>query len=118
MSTSYFKTEEKLNDSKFSPWRDRLALTLGENDFKEYIEIKMPEPPKNATVAAKSKYKNGEIKAKKIIIDYLRAHLIIYVYKIKKSKEMYDKMIGMYEVNNLSQILSFKNQLKDMMMNK
>ncbi len=31
---------------------------------------------------------------------------------------MYDKLIGMYQVNNLSQILALKNQLKDIKMNK
>ena len=31
---------------------------------------------------------------------------------------MYDKLIGMYQVNNLSQILALKNQLKDVKMNK
>ena len=31
---------------------------------------------------------------------------------------MYDKLIGMYQVNNLIQILALKNQLKDMKMNK
>ena len=31
---------------------------------------------------------------------------------------MYDKIAGMYEVNNLNEIISLKHQLKDMKMNK
>lgn len=84
----------------------------------EYVEGKVPKPPENAFVAAKFKYKKGEVKAKKIIIDSLRDHLITYVSKLKKSKEMYDKLVGMYEVNNLNHIVSLNNQLKDINMNK
>jgi len=31
---------------------------------------------------------------------------------------MYDTLVGMYEINNLSHILGLKNQLKDIKMNK
>jgi len=31
---------------------------------------------------------------------------------------MYDKIVGIYEVNNLHEIISLKDQLKDMKMNK
>jgi len=30
---------------------------------------------------------------------------------------MYDKLVGMYEVNNLNEIITLKDQLKDMKMN-
>jgi len=44
--------------------------------------------------------------------------LLTYVGKLKKSKDIYDKMVGKYEINNLNHILSLKNQLKDMKKNK
>jgi len=31
---------------------------------------------------------------------------------------MYDKLVGMYDVNNLNEMISFKDQLKDMKKNK
>lgn len=37
---------------------------------------------------------------------------------MKKSKDMYDKLVGMYEVSNLNEIIPLKDQLKDMKMNK
>lgn len=67
------------------------------------MEDEVVEPPKNLNVVVKARFKKREVKAKKIILDSLGDHLITYVSKLKKSKEMYDKLIGMYQVNNLSQ---------------
>ncbi len=118
MFTSHFKMDEKLDDSSnYVVWRTRLDVTLDENDVLGYVEGKVPKPLENASTAIKSKYKKGEIKAKNIIIDSLREHLIFYILKLKKSKEMYDKLVGIYEIKKLSHILYLKNELKDTKMN-
>lgn len=39
----------------------------------------------------------GEIKARKIIIDSLEDHILTSISKFKTSKEMYDKIVGMFE---------------------
>ena len=67
-----------------------MDLTLEEND----VQGQVAEPPKNVNASLIYKYKKGEIEAKKLIIDSLRGHFITYVSKPKKSKEMYDKLIG------------------------
>lgn len=49
------------------------------------------------------------------------AYNIIYLFILvflKNSKDIYDKLVGTYEVNNLNHILYLKNQLKEMNMNK
>lgn len=115
MSSSYFKNEEKLVDaSNFFPWKARLDITIEEHDVLEYVA----EPIENSNAAITARCKKGKVKAKKIILDSLGDHLITYVSNLKKDKEMYDKLIGMYQVNNLSQILALKNQLKDVKINK
>lgn len=91
---------------------------MDENDVLEYVEGKVLEPPENAPAVAKAKYKKGEIKSKKIIIDSLGDHLLTYIAKLKKSKDIYDKLVGMYEVNNFNHVLSLKNQNKDIKMKK
>ena len=119
MTTSYFKEVEKLGDSfNFAAWKIRLEIISDDNDVLEYIQGKVPEPLENALVAAKNKYKKGELKAKKIITNGLQDHLLAYVGNMKKSKDMYDKLVGMYEVKNLNEIIALKYQLKDMKMNK
>eukprot|EP00253_Pinus_taeda_P032346 PITA_32346 len=83
----------------------------------DYVQGKVVEPPSNAPAAMKTKYKKGEVKVKKIIIDSIQKHLVA-VSNLGTSKEMYDKLVGMFKVNNANQILFLKNKLKDIEMNK
>jgi len=70
MSSSFFKVNEKLgNSSNFVAWKIKLEIIADNNDVLEYIQGKVPRPPKNASTAAKNKYKKGELKAKQIIVD-------------------------------------------------
>lgn len=109
MSISYFKDNEKLaNASGFVAWNTRINVTLDEYDVLAYVEGKILASPENAPQAVKSKYKKAEIKAKKIIIDSFRDHLLVYISSLKTSNKMYDKIVGMYEVNNLSYKMDLK----------
>jgi len=77
MSTSYFNEVEKLEDSSnFVTWKIRLEIIADDNDVWEYIQGEETELMKNAPVVAKNKYKTGELKAKKIIVDGLQDHLL------------------------------------------
>jgi len=80
MSTTYFKENEKLDySSNFTAWKFVLEI-IGDGNYDwEYIQGKVPEPPENAFVATKNKYKKGELKEKKIIVDGLKYHLLAYV---------------------------------------
>jgi len=119
MISSYFKIEEKLNDvSNFGPWKERVDITLEEHEVLEYVEDAIIDPPENASVVVKSEYKKGDIRTRKIILDSLSDHLITYVSSLKKTKEMYDKLTGMFAIINLNQIIALKNKLKDIKMSK
>lgn len=76
------------DSSSFVAWKIKLEVILNDNDVLEYVKGKVPEPPSNAFAALKPKYKKGELKAKKIIIDGLQDHLLVYVGSLKKSKDM------------------------------
>lgn len=76
------------------------------------------EPPSNAPTAAKTKYKKGEVKSRRIIIDSIQKHLFSYIFYLGTSKEMYNKLVGMLMVNNANQTLFLKNKLKDINMDK
>ena len=95
-STSYFNTEDKLNDkSDYHAWKMTLDLTLEEHEVLDYVQGKAMEPPSNAPVAVKMKYRKGEVKAKKILIDSIQKHLVAYISNLGTSKELYDKLVGM-----------------------
>ena len=104
--------------SNFGAWKVKLEIIADNNDVLEYIQGRMPEPPENASASLKNRYKKGESKAKKIITDGLQDHLLAYVGNLRKSKDMYDKIDDMYEINNLNEIITLKDQLKESKMNK
>lgn len=55
-STSYFKTEDKLNDKfDYRAWKMTLDLTLEEREVLDYVQGKVVEPPSNAPTAVKTK---------------------------------------------------------------
>ena len=90
-----------------------LDLTLEEQEVLDYVRGKILEPPSNALAATKNKYTKGEVKAKKIIRDSINKHMVAYISEMKTSKEIYDKLVGMFKVSNANQILFLKNKLKD-----
>eukprot|EP00253_Pinus_taeda_P002492 PITA_02492 len=118
-TTSYFKFEDTLKDKfDYHAWKMALDFTLEEHDAMDYVKGRVVEPPSNAPVAAKTKYKKGEVKVKKVIIDSIQKHLVAYIFDLETSKEMYDKLVGMFKVNDANQILFLKNKLKDIKMDK
>ena len=113
-SSSYFLIEDKLHDkSDYHGWKMSLDLTLEEKEVMDYLQGKIPEPPSNASAATKTKYNRAEVKAKKIIRDSIDKHLVTYISELKTSKEIYDKLVNMFNVSNVNQILFLKNKLKD-----
>ena len=118
-TTSYFKSKDKLRvKSDYHAWKMSLDLTLEENDAMDYVKGRITEPHSNASAAAQTKYKKGEVKAKKIIVDSIHKPLVAYISDLETSKEMYDKLVGMFKVNNANQVLFLKNKLKDIKMDR
>lgn len=71
----------------------------------DYVQEKVVEPPSKAPIAAKKKYRKSEVKAKKILVDSIQKHLISCISDLGTSKEMYDKLIGMFCGNFTVEIL-------------
>ena len=79
-STSYFKSDDKLHDkSDYHAQKMSFDLTLKEQDVMDYVQGKILETPSNALIVAKTKYKKGEVKVKKIIKDSIHKHLVAYI---------------------------------------
>ena len=79
--------------------------TLEDDDVMDYVQGKINEPPSNAPTTTKTKYKKGEIKAKKIIRESIHKPLAVYISELGTSKEMYDKLVSMFRASNANQIL-------------
>ena len=44
--------------------------------------------------------------------------MVAYISNLETTKEMYDKLVGMFKVNNANQVLFLKNKLKDIKMDR
>jgi hypothetical protein len=67
----------------FHAWKYRIAPILEENDLAIFIKENVPEP---ASALAKEKQQKDTIRAKRIIVDYIKDHLIPQVASKKTPK--------------------------------
>ena len=61
---------------------------------------------------AKEKYKKDMNRAKRIITDSIKDHLIPQVYSNDTPKEMLDSLSRMYEGRNINRKMNLRSQLK------
>jgi hypothetical protein len=76
--------------SNFTPWKCRLQMLLEEVELWEHIENEIVAPTDPKLLAMHNK---KEAKAKRIILDSVKDHLITHIAKKKTEKEMYDALL-------------------------
>eukprot|EP00253_Pinus_taeda_P001425 PITA_01425 len=90
-----------------------LDLTLEEQEVLDHVRGGIVEPPSNASVAARNKWTKGEVKERKIIWDSINKCLVAYVSELNTSKEMNDRLVSLFKVNDANQVLFLRNKLKE-----
>jgi hypothetical protein len=123
--TYSMKSENKLyGASNFRAWNKRIDLILSKNKVLDIVKGKIVEPefeegkekePQN--VAVMEKFKESDINAMSIIVDSIKDHLIPYISHLDSSNNMYDALPNFFSVRNIGQVMSLKNELRDMKMN-
>ena len=94
------KLDEKLEGAdNFRAWKYRVMLILEEHDLEGFIEAEVPKPEGDK---AKARHKKSLIKAKRIIADSIKDHLIPHVSSLKTPKEMFDALSRLYEGKNIN----------------
>jgi putative lipoic acid-binding regulatory protein len=123
--TYSMKSKNKLEGvSNFTEWKTRIDLILAKIEVLDIAKGKIVEPefekgkekePQN--VAVLEKFKDNDINAMSIIVDSIKDHLIPYISHLDSSKKMYDALTNLFSVRNIGQVISLKNELRDMKMN-
>ena len=109
--THHTQLEEKLGGvDKFQAWKYKISLILEENDLDYYISGEFPEPEGDED---KDTHKRSMAKAKRVIANYIKDHLIPHVSSFKTPKEVYDDLPKMFKENNINQKMTLRNQLKN-----
>jgi hypothetical protein len=62
-------------------------------------------------------FKANDINVMSIIVDSIKDHLIPYTSHLDSSKKMYDALTNLVSVINIGQVMSPKNELRNMKMN-
>jgi hypothetical protein len=94
------RVEDRLDGAdKFRWWKHKVLLILKENELLDHVKLVLPELEEEDVEA---KYKKNEIKAKRILINSIKDHLIPSVSELKTPKEMFDALTRLYERKNTS----------------
>jgi hypothetical protein len=123
--TYSMKSENKLDGaSNFRVWKTRIDLILAKNKVLDIMKGNIMKPEfgeekekELQNVAAMEKFKDVDINDMSIIVDSIKDHLIPYISHINSSKKMYDALTNLFSVRNIGQVMSLKNELRDMKMN-
>jgi hypothetical protein len=99
----------------FLSWKYRIGLILEQNDLERFVKEEVLEP---TDAAEKAKHQKDTIKAKRIIVDSIKGHLIPYVSSKKTPKEMFDALTRLYEGKNINRKMNLRTQLKNTRMQK
>ena len=92
-----------------------MGLILEENELVNFIKEVVSKHKENE---AKEKYKKDMIRAKRIIADSIKDHLIPQVSSKETPKEMFDALTRMYEGRNIKRKMNLRAQLKSTKMRK
>jgi hypothetical protein len=89
MSASTKLVDKLEGVENFRSWKCRIVLILEENDLARFIKENVPEL---ADAAAKTKHQKDTVRAKIIIADSIKDHLIPQMASKKTPKEMFDAL--------------------------
>jgi hypothetical protein len=108
--TSKTKLDEKLEGTDhFRAWKYRVTLILEENDLEGFVqEVEEPEGDE-----AKAKYRKNMIRAKRIISDSIKDHLILHISSKKTPKQIFYALSKLFEGKNISRKMTLRMQLKN-----
>ena len=104
--TTNLRVEDRLDGvDNFISWKHRILLILEENDLLHYVKEDTLEPKEEA----KAKYKKNMAKAKIILFDSIKDHLIPHVSELKTPKEMFKALRRLYERKNTNRKLLLRH---------
>jgi hypothetical protein len=96
------RVEDKLDGVvNFSSWKERIVLLLQECelwDIVENLQTNLVTMPTDATLFAA--YTKKDIKAKRIILDAIKDHVIPHVIKKSNAYEMWESLTKLYQSSN------------------
>ena len=103
------RAEDRLDgSSNFNNRKARIMAILEENDIDHYVTNVVEEPSTNA---GRTAFKSNQAKARRIIYDSVKEHIMPVITPLKTTKECFDTLVKLYVTKAPSQKRLLKNQL-------
>ena len=116
------RIEDRLDGAgNFCPWKARIVLILQENELWGIVENSTTTPvtvPPATEAAALTAFNKLDIKAKRIILDAVKDHVIPHISEKARAYEMWASLIQMYQSSNENRKLVLKDKIKSIRMGK
>jgi hypothetical protein len=106
--------EDMLEGSgNFRSGKHRLQMILDENDLLEHVTVGVLEPEEEEQ---RTKHKKNEKKAKRIVSDSVKDHLIPHISELQTTRQMYETLNRLYDSKDISWNLALRNARRNMKM--
>ena len=113
---SSIRTEDNLDgSSNFNNYNAIVIAILEENDIDHYVTTVVAEP---TTSAGRIVFKRNQAKARRIIYDSVKEHIMSIITPLKTVKEYFDTLVKLYETKATNQKRLLKSQLRTLKMEK
>ena len=108
------KYEDRLEGlSNYSLWKERIKLVLLVNDLWEFVDTKIMSPINAAELA---RHKKSDAKAKLIILDGVKDHLIPHLIKKNTTWDMWEAVKALFQKKNKNWKMIYREKLRDIKM--
>jgi hypothetical protein len=105
--------EDRLDGaSNFLSWKVKVTLLLDENDLWDIVKNVATHPTDLQESVAHNK---RVVKAKQVILDAIKDHLIPHVSEKKTAKETFDALVSLYKSQNINRKMILRNKLRSIM---
>lgn len=104
-----FPVEDRLDGgSNYGSWNPRVLIALEECGVKDYAVREVPMPEEEERQAS---WRRHDVKARKILMDSVKSHLIFHISKVEIAKYMFDIFKNIFECDSISKLIALRTQL-------
>ena len=115
MASVGLRDQDRLDGaSNFGVWKARLSLLLEENGIKDYATIGVAVPTDATQLAT---YKKEDAKARRIILDGVKDHIVPHISELDTAKKMWDAILNLYQNATTNRKMILREKLKNTRMN-
>ena len=116
------RLEDRLDGvGNFVPWEARLVLILEENELWDEVvhstQANIVTVPASTNAQALAAF-NNDIKARKIILDAVKDHVIPHISSKTRAYQMWDALTSLFQSSNENKKMVLREKLKSIKMTK